>query len=162
MDGKLRNMTGVYITSKDKMLLLYRIGSRIVAPSWCCVGGHFEKDELNDAKAAMLRELNEEIGLTEADLTNLSLRYVAMRLKNSELRLNFYFFAELKEGIEINGKCEEGILGWVPLEEVNSKEMPYSAQHVIKHYMDTGRLNDQLYAAIATRDGMEFIPLNEI
>lgn len=162
MDGKLRNMTGVYITSKDKMLLLYRIGSKVVSPSWCCVGGHFEKDELNDAKAAMLRELKEEIGLTEADLTNLSLRYVAMRLKNSEIRLNFYFFAELKDGIEIGGKCEEGFLEWVSFEEVNSREMPYSAQLVIKHYMETGRFNNQLYAGIATSEGMEFVPLNEI
>ena len=33
MDGILRNMAGVYIIDKDKMLLLYRIGSRVVGPS---------------------------------------------------------------------------------------------------------------------------------
>lgn len=71
MDGKLRNMAGVYIIDRDKMLLLYRIGSRVVEPSWCNIGGHMEKEELNDTKAGMLRELNEEIGLTESDLSDI-------------------------------------------------------------------------------------------
>ena len=40
MDGKLRNMAGIYITDKDRnrMLLLYRIGSKVVQPSWCSIG----------------------------------------------------------------------------------------------------------------------------
>lgn len=67
MDGKLRLMTAVYITRGEDMLLLYRVGSRVVAPSWCGVGGHFEKDELGDARACVLRELREEAGLTEND-----------------------------------------------------------------------------------------------
>ena len=65
MDGKLRNMTAIYLSRNGKLLMLYRVGSRVVLPSWCGIGGHFEKDELNDAKAAMLREMSEEIGISE-------------------------------------------------------------------------------------------------
>ena len=54
-----------------------------------------EKEELNDTKAGMLRELHEEIGLTESDLSDISLRYVTLRLKNGEIRQNYYFFANL-------------------------------------------------------------------
>ena len=80
MDGKLRNMTALYITDRTdaenpRMLMLYRIGSKVVDPSWCGIGGHFEKDELNDAKAAMLREMGEEIGLFEHDIENLKFKY---------------------------------------------------------------------------------------
>lgn len=64
MDGRLRCMTAVYITRGEEMLLLYRVGSRVVAPSWCGIGGHFEPEELNDARACVLRELREEAGLT--------------------------------------------------------------------------------------------------
>lgn len=39
----LRNMTGIYISSNNKMLLLYRIGSKVGEPSWRNVGGHFEE-----------------------------------------------------------------------------------------------------------------------
>lgn len=65
MDGKLRNMTSVYITnkSKNKMLLLFRQGGKVVNNVWVgAAGGHFEECELNDAKACVLRELEEELG----------------------------------------------------------------------------------------------------
>jgi len=40
----LRNMTSIYIEYKDKILLLYRIGSRIVKPSWCGIGGYSKRN----------------------------------------------------------------------------------------------------------------------
>lgn len=64
--GKLRNMASVYISCDDKMLLLYRQGSRVVNDVWIgSAGGHFEPNELNDAKACVLRELEEELSITE-------------------------------------------------------------------------------------------------
>lgn len=48
MSERLRNMTSIYITREDRMLLLYRIGFRVVTPSWCGIGGHFEEAELNN------------------------------------------------------------------------------------------------------------------
>ena len=48
MDGKLRNMTSIYITSEDNMLLLFRQGSRVANNVWVgSAGGHFENFELN-------------------------------------------------------------------------------------------------------------------
>lgn len=48
MDGKLRNMTSIYITCADKMLLLFRQGGRVVNDVWVgSAGGHFEASELN-------------------------------------------------------------------------------------------------------------------
>ena len=66
MAEKLRNMTAVYLFREGKLLMLYRVGSRVVAPSWCGVGGHFEQAELNDPRACALRELREETGLSPA------------------------------------------------------------------------------------------------
>ena len=49
MDGKLRNMTGIYLLKEDKIMLLYRQGGKVVNNVWTAsAGGHFEKDELND------------------------------------------------------------------------------------------------------------------
>ena len=48
--GKLRNMTSVYLTYKDRILLLFRQGSRVVNNKWIgSAGGHFEPEELNNA-----------------------------------------------------------------------------------------------------------------
>ena len=161
MNGKLRNMASVYITRGDKMLLLERIGSKVIARSWCGIGGHFENEELNDAQAAVLREMNEEIGLTESDLDNLKLRYVALRNVNDELRINYYFFADLKETAVINEECNEGILEWVDLDKVSERKMPVTAQHVMKHYLETGINTDSLYAvSVDNKDNDSFVSLS--
>ena len=57
MDGRLRNMTAVYLLRGSRVLLLYRQGGRVVNDVWTgSAGGHFERDELNDARACVLRE----------------------------------------------------------------------------------------------------------
>lgn len=161
MDGKLRLMTAVYISRGEEMLLLYRIGSRVVAPSYCGVGGHVEPEEIGDARACALRELREETGLGEEHLTGLSMRYACLRLKNGEVRHNYYFFAQLADGAPEIGPCDEGRLEWVPYDEVLAKPMPHSAYLMMKHYLETGRYTDTLYAGAAMEDAMAFTPLRE-
>ena len=161
MDGRLRNMTAVYISRGEEMLLLYRVGSRVVAPSWCGVGGHFEKDELNDARACVLRELKEETGLAESDLTGLAMRYCCMRRKNGEIRQNYYFFAELKPQAAIPAACDEGRLEWVPYGELLAKPMPHTAYYTIGHYLETGRYTDMVYAGATRENDVVFTPLLE-
>ena len=161
MDGKLRPMTAVYITSGEKILLLYRVGSRVVEPSFCGVGGHFEKDELCDARACVLREMHEEIGLTEDDLSGMKMRYVTLRLKNGEVRENYYFFAELKSGVQINQACGEGCLEWADMGSVLEKKMPHTAWHMLSHYLGEGRYTDLLYGGVTTENGVVFTPMQE-
>ena len=161
MEGKLRNMTAVYISQNEKMLLLYRVGSRVVAPSWCGVGGHFEKDELNDAKAAVLREMNEEIGLSEDDLVNLKMRYITLRNKNGEIRQNYYFFADLKENAVLKTDCDEGKLEWVEYDSVLKREMPYTAKQMLEHYMSTGRFDEKLYGGVSTPESAVFTEMED-
>ena len=161
MDGKLRNMTAIYISRGEEMLMLYRVGSRVVAPSWCGIGGHFEVDELNDPKACVLRELKEEAGLREGDLENLTMRYVTLRLKNGEIRQNYYFFAELRESVSVELTSDEGRLQWIPYDQVMDREMPFTAYYMLQHYLTAGRYTDELYAGITTEGGVEFMELHE-
>ena len=146
MNGKLRQMATVYIRKNDEMLMLYRIGSKVVKECWCGVGGHFEKREVHDAKAAVLREMREEIGLHEDDLEHLSLRYLALRLADDELRMNYYFFADLKDSAKLSMKCSEGILQWIELKELAEKDMPLSARYCLEHYLTEGIHTEELYS----------------
>lgn len=161
MDGKLRNMAGIYITNKDKILLLYRIGSKVVQPSWCNIGGHFEDFELNDAKACALRELLEETGIKENDITNITLKYVTMRYKDNEIRQNYYFFAVLDNKELQLQHCEEGILEWVEINDVLKREMPLTAKEVLRHYLSKGIHDNKLYAGVATEGQVVFKDLND-
>lgn len=160
MDGKLRNMTSLFLTYGDEVLCLYRIGSRVANNQYIgSAGGHFEKEELNDAKACVLRELDEELGLGEADLEDLRLRYVTLRLKNGEIRQNYYFFARLKERREL--QSTEGILKWFPVSELPRLDMPASAKHMIAHYVREGRFTHEIYGGISEENTARFVPLRE-
>ena len=160
MDGKLRNMTSVYLTGEQGILCLYRIGSRVANNKYIgSAGGHFEKEELNDARACILREMGEELGITEADVDDLRMRYITYRLKDGEIRQNYYFFGALKENREL--KSSEGNLEWISYEGFDDLNMPVSAKHMILHYLKVGRFDDRLYAGITQRDGTCFVPMEE-
>lgn len=157
MDGKLRNMTSIYISKGNKMLLLYRQGSRVVNDVWVgSAGGHFEEFEMNDARACVLRELQEELGITDKEINNLHLRYVTLRRTKGELRQNYYFFADLNEDVDEGIISNEGVSRWFPLEELPSLEMPFTAKYVVNHYLDVGCKTDVVYGGIADGEKVVF------
>ncbi len=162
MDGKLRNMVSLYLSKGSRMLLLYRQGSRVVNNVWISsAGGHLEEYELNNARACVLRELTEELGLTESQIENLSLKYITIRRTPDEIRQNYYFFAELKEDVEENLTSNEGISKWFDFAELPELEMPFTAKYVIEHYLEKGKQDNNVYGGIADGEKVIFVNLPE-
>jgi len=162
MDGKLRNMTSIYLLKADKILLLYRQGGKVVNNVWTgSAGGHFENYELNDAEACVLREMKEEIGIGPDDIDALSLRYLTLRRTKGEIRQNYYFFANLKSTVNENLTSNEGLCKWFPINELSTLKMPYTAKYVMEHYCKIGRFTSDLYAGISNGQEVEFIQLPE-
>lgn len=162
MDEKLRNMTSIYITKGEKMLLLFRQCGRVVSDTWVgSAGGHFEENELNDPKACVLRELKEELGIGEKGIRNLTMRYVTLRRIKGEIRQNYYFFAELDDEAGDPIVSTEGISRWFTFSELPALEMPYTAKFVIEHYLAIGRNTDDLYVGVADGKQVNFTKLPE-
>lgn len=156
----LRNMTSLYLLREDAVLCLYRVGSRVANHKYIgSCGGHFEKEELNDPKTCILREMDEELGLTESDVEDLSLRYITHRLVDGEIRQNYYFFGKLKKERELSST--EGILRWIPMEQLPELNMPVSAKHMILHYLREGFRTDQIYCGITCKDGTNFTVMED-
>ena len=158
---RLRPMTAIYLTRGDKILLLYRIGSRVVGNSYTgAAGGHIEAAEYRDPKECVLRELHEETGLTRNALDGLALRYITQRRKDGEIRQNYYYFAELKDGFDVNDS-NEGRLEWHDMNALADLPMPVTARHVVDHYLAVGRFDDKLYGGITTADGPVFAVMDD-
>ena len=148
MDGKLRNMTAIYLIKGNKVLLLFREGGRVVNNVWTgSAGGHFEEFELNDAKACVIREMNEELGINSNDIDN------------NEVRQNYYFFANLKENVQEDLHSNEGICKWFQLDEIPSLDMPFTAKYVVEHYFKIGHFTKKLYVGVTTNECVEFLDL---
>ncbi|MCH5287075.1 MAG: NUDIX domain-containing protein [Christensenellaceae bacterium] len=158
---KLRNMTSIYLLCEDKMLLLYRQGSRVVNDVWVgSAGGHFEESELNDPEACVLRELEEELSITKDMIVDLELKYITLR-RMGELRQNYYFFAKLPNGTGMQLISDEGQLKWFPIEQVSELKMPFSAGFVVEHYLKTGRYDHAVYGGMANGQTVTFVELTD-
>ncbi len=162
MDEKLRNMTSLYITKGEEILLLFRQHGSVVSDTWIgSAGGHFEKNELNDPRACVLRELKEELGISERGIRNLLLRYVTLRRMKGEIRQNYYFFAELDNEAGDHIVSTEGISRWFTLSELSALEMPYTAKFVVEHYLKIGQKTNDMYVGVADGKGVNFTKLPE-
>lgn len=162
-DVILRNMTALYLTRGEEILLLWKPEGRAVRQVWCAsAGGHFEPDELNDPAACVLRELREETGLGRASLRCFALRYVTLRMSGREIRQNYYYFAALDPDCPFAADpvSNEGTLRWFREEETRGLPMPHSARAVLDHWFREGRTNDLLYGGVAVPEGVRFTQLS--
>lgn len=159
---KLRNMTAIYLLKGERILMLYRQGSEVANEKWIgSAGGHFEERELNDPVACVLRELEEELAVTEDMLDHLSLRYIVCRRVKNEIRQNYYFFADLKDEVDERMNSNEGMLKWFDFDEVPELEMPLSAKYMMEHFLTEGRYNNNIYVGTAESEKGVFSELQE-
>ena len=158
MSGKLRSMTSIYLMKEGKFLLLFREGGRVVNHVYTgASGGHVEKEELGDARACVLREMYEELDLTEEDVGEISFRYITLRDTKGEIRQNYYFFAELKTDRTLSSN--EGTLRWVTAEEALNLPMPVTAKGVVEHYIRIGQFDRKRYVGATGENGTAFMEL---
>ncbi|TCC07439.1 NUDIX domain-containing protein [Kribbella soli] len=151
-----RHLTSVFLVREGSVLLLYRRGSRAIADSWVGIGGHVEPHELTDPTAAALRELDEEIGVTADQLTDLALRYVAVRDTGDEVRTTYYFTANLRPAAPVPTECTEGDLRWFDLTmDPTTLDMPPTARIAFAHWLSCGRQDEQLRFIMVDADGRE-------
>ncbi len=108
-----------YIERDDRYLMMHRVSKKQdpSAGKWIGVGGHFQEAESPDE--CLLREVREETGLT---LTSYSLRGIITFISDEwGYEYMFLYTADGFEGPadeEALSSCTEGILKWIPKEEV--------------------------------------------
>lgn len=110
----MRLTTLCYIEKEGSYLMMHRIKKQQDenAGKWIGIGGHMKEDETPEE--CVRREILEETGLT-AD--NLKLRGIlTFILPAWGNELTFLYTASTKE--EVSKECTEGVLKWIPIEEV--------------------------------------------
>jgi len=163
---KLRNLATIYIFNGNKILMMYRIGSRLFKGAlWAGIGGHFEKDELNEPTKCVLRELLEETGIKIEDLDNLKLKYITTRKANDEIRQQYIYFANLtNKSVDIL-HCDEGEISWIEIDEILNLKMSFTNGDCLKHYFSVGKNNDEIYSGVVNvledKPTMNFIALRD-
>ena len=109
-----------YLEKDDKYLMLHRVKKKndVNQDKWIGVGGHALSYE--SPEDCLLREVQEETGLL---LTDYRFRgIVTFALKDVETQYMCLYTANDWEG-ELDYNCPEGVLEWVPKEQITSLEL---------------------------------------
>ncbi len=131
-----RPMTTAFILHGESILMIKRsIHKKIHPGKWAGVGGHIEMQEFKEPRDACLREIKEETGLKETDLSSLQLRYIVLSRKTSELRQQFIYFGNSFK-LEIHSTVE-GELKWISKKDILNLTMPPTHQVVLGHYLNS-------------------------
>ena len=164
----LRNTAGAYLLRDDKLLLMRRSMDKALNPGqWAPVGGHMEAHEFERPKEACLREIQEETGITPAEIRDLTLKYLLIRQEGGRISLQYVFFGYAdKEALQ---PCDEGALFWVPVAEVFDRAFPLEKETMLRHYFSGGAADSRVHVGlltypdgIATIDWQPLTPMSEV
>jgi 8-oxo-dGTP diphosphatase len=132
----LSNGAAAFLRRGDEYLLMKRAPNRKVAPGvWSGVGGHTERDELNNPQATYLREIEEETGISVAQIHDLTLRYIIIRRYRDTMRQTYVYFGETDA--EYTDKTDEGKLYWIHENELLNREYTATFAAMLRHYLTT-------------------------
>jgi len=149
MDSKiiLQNSSGAFLRNGNSYLLMKRSPTRTIAPNiWSCVGGHMEKEEINDPLETCLREIEEETGIKREHIYNLNLRYIIIRRYKNTIRQNYIYFGDTD--IKDFKDTEEGTLHWIEEDKLLEKEFTKTFTEMMKHYLQN-KNNEKIVVGIA-------------
>ncbi len=128
--------TVIVLEHAGRYLLLRRANCKRFAPGrWTGVGGRVEPSELGCLRAAALRELRDETGITPEEITHFVARRALLHLRDGHtLTLLLYFTGGLAKAVL--PPCSEGTLAWVGPEGIAGLDVIESTQRVLPLLLD--------------------------
>ena len=130
----LLNGAAAFLQRDGKYLLMKRAADRKLVPGvWSGIGGKMEARELNNPYATCLREVYEETGITEAAISNLTLRYIIIRRSSDTIRQSYIYFGDVSADPSL--ATDEGELHWIPYEQLLKRTFSTTFTAMLKHFV---------------------------
>jgi 8-oxo-dGTP diphosphatase len=142
-----------FLIHEDKLLLMEKPkNNRFLSGMVVPIGGHLEQHEINNPREACLREIKEETGLTINDLTGLELKYIILRIKGTEIRLQYVYFSNVKHMVVRDS--DEGKLSWTDIKSADKLNVTATTKYILIHFSKNNKSSD-IYVGTLKSAGSE-------
>jgi 8-oxo-dGTP diphosphatase len=130
---KLRQMATAFIKNDGKLAMMKKNRNKFFDfEFWTSLGGHMESNEINNPREACIREIYEESGLQEKDLKDLELKYILLRQKEDEIRIQYVFFGGTDKSELVSS--DEGELHWISETEIRNLKISTIIRGMLEHH----------------------------
>ena len=130
---------GAFLRYENEVLLMHRSIHKKIAPGlWAGIGGGILESEMSSPITACLREIEEETGITEAQIEALNLRYFVLldRVDNRGTLDSVYYFAGVLKEKPPLIETPEGKLHWGKLKDGVNLPMSTFMKAIYLHWIE--------------------------
>jgi 8-oxo-dGTP diphosphatase len=151
---KLRQMAAAFIYRDGKYVMIKKTSSKLSESEfWSGLGGHMEAHEINDPVKACLREVYEESGIRAEEIVGLKLRYLLLRQKEDEIRVQYVFFGRTMKKDLVSS--DEGELFWINEDEIYDRNMSSVIREMLRHYKENQASEAVFVGTMTKTEGQE-------
>lgn len=139
-------MAVAFLWKDEEILFLQKRSDSLFLPGLMVpIGGHMEPEEIHTPNQACLREIEEETGLTNEDITELKLRYIVLRMKGTEeIRMQYVYLGQVKKEHKLI-ESAEGNVFWIHQSKAEHLHVTETTKEILKHFHKEGKQSDDVY-----------------
>ncbi|MBA3947549.1 MAG: NUDIX hydrolase [Herpetosiphonaceae bacterium] len=125
---EVQQVVGGIVMRAGELLLGKRAATRRWYPNlWDIFGGHVEAGE--DLEAALVRELQEELGITLTGIASLEVLHMPASPEHAAFEYHVYLVTDWTGTIHNRSPDEHEEIGWFPFEHVEQLELAAPEYH---------------------------------
>lgn len=157
----IRHIAVAFIENDNKWLMMKRHKKQKIAGGlYAPVGGHLECKEFQNPVDACLREVYEETQIQSNKLSNIRLKYIILRQKENEIRIQYVYFMT-SDQTEVLAN-EEGDLEWLDASKLLELQTTFTTHEVLKHFLTQSTYEEPvLVGTVDHEPKMHFVAIED-
>lgn len=157
----MRHMAVAFVENENKWLMMKRHSNKLIAGGlWAPIGGHLYAGEYQNPVDGCIREITDQSGILPHEIENIKLKYIVMRKKDQEIRIQYVYFLKTTQKNVISN--EEGFNEWIEGCDLLELQTTFTTHEILRHYLTRSKFEDPIMIGVVdSKPSMRFSPIED-